>query len=157
MHAGAALDTAAFSHTRRLAVPDAPEGLSRLRLTPEDLAVLRADLSDLRVADASSLQWPYLVDRDAVTDLVPLQLTGPRQEPEGRSAYDIIPKASPLTVERLVLEADGGFFDRAFILEGRVAGGGSETLARGRPARPGGDARPGVLGPAPARGECRQP
>ncbi|HYV86584.1 MAG TPA: hypothetical protein VFB49_11780, partial [Patescibacteria group bacterium] len=112
MHPGAVLDAAAFSHMRRLVVPDAPEGLSRLRLAPEDLAVLRDDLSDLRVADASSQQWPYLVDRGAKTDLVPLQVTGPRQEREGRSAYDIVPKTSPLRVERLVLEADGGFFDR---------------------------------------------
>ena len=142
MHPGAALDAAVFTHTRRLTVPDAPEGLSRLRLEPDDLAVLRDDLADLRVADESSRQWPYLLDRDAATDLAPLSVTGPRAEGAGRSSYDLVPRTAPLRVERIVLEVDGGFFDRGFVLEGRVAGGGDETLARGRLARPPGERRP---------------
>jgi hypothetical protein len=153
MHPGAALDGAIYSHLRHLTVPDAPEGLSRLRLAPEDLAVLRDDLSDLRVADASSLQWPYLVDREAATDLVPLRVTGPRAEREGHSTYDLIPPASPMRVERIVLEADGGFFDRGFVLEGRVAGGGAEQLARGRVTRPIGDTRPVAIDLRSARVE----
>jgi hypothetical protein len=151
MHPGATLDAAGFSHTRRLTVPDAPEGLSRLRLTAEDLAVLRDDLADLRVADESSRQWPYLLDRDAATDLAPLSVTGPRAERERHSSYDLIPRAAPLRVERIVLEADGGFFDRGFVLEGRVAGGGAETLARGRIARPIGERRPVTVDLRPAR------
>jgi hypothetical protein len=151
MHPGAALDAAVFSHTRRLTVQDAPEGLSRLRLTPDDLAVLRDDLADLRVADESSRQWPYLLDRDAATDFAPLSVTGPRAEREGHSAYDLIPQAAPLRVERILIEADGGFFDRGFVLEGRVAGGGNETLSRGRIARTIGDRRPAIVDLRPSR------
>ena len=151
MHPGAALDAAVFSHTRRLTVPDAPEGLSRLRLAPEDLAVLRDDLADLRVSDESSRQWPYLLDRDAATDLAPLSVTGPRAERAGHSSYDLIPRAAPLRVERIVLEVDGGFFDRGFVLEGRVAGGGNETLSRGRVARPPGERRPVLVDLRPTR------
>jgi hypothetical protein len=151
MHPGAALDAAVFSHTRRLTVQDAPEGLSRLRLTPDDLAVLRDDLADLRVADESSRQWPYLLDRDAATDFAPLSVTGPRAEREGHSAYDLIPQAAPLRVERILIEADGGFFDRGFVLEGRVAGGGNETLSRGRIARTIGERRPAIVDLRPSR------
>ncbi len=151
MHPGAALDAAVFSHARRLTVPDAPEGLSRLRLTAEDLAVLRDDLADLRVADEASRQWPYLIDRDAATDLAPLSVTRPRAEPDRHSSYDLIPQAAPLRVERVVLEVDGGFFDRGFVLEGRVAGGGAETLSRGRVTRPIGERRPVLVDLRPAR------
>jgi hypothetical protein len=151
MHPGAALDAAVFSHIRRLTVQDAPEGLSRLRLTPDDLAVLRDDLADLRVADESSRQWPYLLDRDAATDFAPLSVTGPRAEREGHSAYDLIPQAAPLRVERILIEADGAFFDRGFVLEGRVAGGGNETLSRGRIARTIGERRPATVDLRPSR------
>jgi hypothetical protein len=150
-HPGAGIDPGLFSHVRRITVPEAPEGLSRLRLAPEDLAVLRPDLSDLRVADAAARQWPYLVDREAATDLVALSVDGPGRGGAGRSTYDLRPPVAPLLVERILLDTDAGYFDRTFTLEGRLAGGDSRTIARGRVTRPIGDPRPVSidLGPAP--------
>jgi len=141
-HPGAGIDPGLFSHVRRIAVPEAPEGLSRLRLAPEDLAVLRPDLSDLRVADAAARQWPYLVDREAATDLVVLSVDGRGRGGAGRSKYDLRPPVAPLLVERILLDTDAGYFDRAFTLEARLAGSDNRTIARGRLTRPIGDPRP---------------
>ena len=150
-HPGAGIDPGIFTHLRRLTVPDAPEGLSRLRLTPEDLAVLRPDLSDLRVADARGRQWPYLVDRAAATDLVALSVDGPGRGGAGKSTYDLRPPVAPLVVERILLDTDAGYFDRVFTLEARFGGGDNRTIARGRITRPVGDPRPvGIdIGPMP--------
>jgi len=148
-HPGAGIDPGRFTHLRRITVPEAPEGLSRLRLAPEDLAVLRPDLSDLRVADASARQWPYLVDRAAATDLVALSLDGPGRGGAGKSTYDLRPPVAPLVVERILLDTDAGYFDRAFTLEARVRGGDSRTIARGRIVRPIGDPRPVGIDPGP--------
>jgi len=150
-HPGAGIDPGLFTHVRRITVPEAPEGLSRLRLAPEDLAVLRPDLSDLRVADAAARQWPYLVDRGAATDLVALSVDGPGRGGAGRSTYDLRPPVAPLVVERILLDTDAGYFDRAFTLDARVAGGDNRSIARGRITRPIGDPRPvGIdISPAP--------
>jgi len=149
-HPGAALDPGIFTYLRRITVPEAPEGLSRLRLTPEDLAVLRPDLADLRVADADGRQWPYLVDREAATDLVALSVDGPSRGGAGRSTYDLRPPVAPLVVERILLDTDATYFDRAYTLEARVAEGDSRPIARGRITRPIGDPRPVGIDVCPA-------
>jgi hypothetical protein len=141
-HPGASLDPGAFSHARRITVPDAPEGLSRLRLAPEDLAILRPDLADLRIADAAGRQWPYLVDREAATDLVALSVDGPGRGGAGRSTYELRPPVAPLVVERVLFETDAGYFDRPFTLETRAARGEPRKVASGRLTRPIDDPRP---------------
>jgi hypothetical protein len=141
MHPAAAVDRRIYSHVRPVTVAAAAEGLSRLRLQPEDLAVLRDDLSDLRVADASGRQWPYLLDRDAATALVTWTVapTTPRR---GTSRYDLRPPVAALRSDRLLLDVDGGYFDRPFRIESAVAEGEPALLAAGRLSRAIGDPRP---------------
>jgi len=141
MRPGVEIDRGVFSHVRRVRVPRAREGLSRLEIAPEDLAVLKEDLGDLRVADDRSRQWPYLVETDAAVRFVPLQVAGPVRD-DRASRYTLNPPVSPLRSERLVLDPDAPFFDRGFRLVGRLADGEQVTLATGRLQRPAGDPRP---------------
>ncbi len=156
MHPGAVVDRRLFSHLRTLTVPVSAEGLSRLRINPADLAVLGDDLSDLRVADDSSHQWPYLVERDAATDLVPLEIERPETR-DRMSRYSVRLPVSPMRFDRLVLDTGAGFFDRAFSLEAKSAGKErgapreETTLLRGRLTRPVDDPRPVTIDVPPVR------
>ena len=141
MHPGAALDRRLFSHLRNLDVPASGEGLSRLRIEPSDLAVLSDDLSDLRVTDGSSRQWPYLVDREATTDLVRLEIEGPATR-NGASRYTLRLPVTPVRFDRLILDTGAKFFDRAFRLEAKVGDSEEKTILSGRLARPVDDPRP---------------
>jgi hypothetical protein len=42
--------------------------------TTADLAAAQPSLSDLRIVDGEGRQWPYLLERDAVTAAVPMQM-----------------------------------------------------------------------------------
>ncbi|HEV8700687.1 MAG TPA: hypothetical protein VGV60_05390 [Candidatus Polarisedimenticolia bacterium] len=150
MHPGARVDRRLFSHQRALAVPSSTEGLSRLRIEPADLAVLSDDLSDLRVADEASRQWPYLVEREGTTDLVPLQAPEPKSR-DGTSRYALRLPVTPMRFDRLILDTGVAFFDRGFRLEAKSGSGGETTLLRGRLARPVGDPRPLSIDVPPVR------
>ena len=150
MRPGAEMDRGLYSHHRAIIVPAATEGLSRVKLRPEDLAVLSEDLSDLRVIDDEARQWPYLVEREAATELVPLTVAGPKRR-DRTSRYDLAPPVSPLALDRILLETGAGYFDRAFTLEAEPADGPRRTIARGRLARPIGDPRAASIDLAPAR------
>jgi hypothetical protein len=152
MRPGVEIDRRVFSHVRHLRVPRAREGLSRLEIAPEDLAVLREDLGDLRVADERSRQWPYLVGVDSAVRSVPLRVEGPVRD-DRASRYTLSLPVAPLRIERLVLDPDARFFDRGFRLEGRLVDGERVTLAAGRLLRPAGDPRPVTLDLDPARAE----
>ena len=134
MHPGAEIDRSVFRHVRPFTVPDAPEGLSRLTLQPEDLALLKADWSDLRVADRDGRQWPYLVERDGATVLVGLVLGAPEPKRSG-TVYALQPGFAPIAFDQLLLDTDAGYFDRAFSLEGDLDGT-TRPLAQGRLVRP---------------------
>ncbi len=155
MHPGAEVDGRLFSHRRPITVPDAPEGLSRLRLQPGDLAVLSDDLSDLRVADVGSRQWPYLIEREAASELVACAIEGPERE-GGISRYVLRPPVTPLRPDRIVLDTGAGFFDRGFRIEAGSESGAKRTLARGRLTRSIGDRRPVSITVEPARVETLQ-
>jgi hypothetical protein len=151
MRPGAVVDRRLFSYLRTLTVPASAEGLSRLRIEPADLAVLSDDLSDLRVADDASRQWPYLLEREAATDLVTLEVERPRSR-DGRSRYALRLPVSPMRLDRLILDTGAGFFDRGFSLEATIADKKEETtLLRGRLTRPVDDPRPVSLAVPPAR------
>jgi hypothetical protein len=156
MHPGAVVDRRLFSHVRSLTVPATAEGLSRLRIDPADLAVLHDDLSDLRVADDGSRQWPYLVEREAATDLVPLEVEGPKSR-DRTSRYTLRLPFTPMRFDRLVLDTGAGFFDRVFSLELKTvdeeAGTPREktTILPGRLTRPVDDPRPVSLAVPPVR------
>jgi hypothetical protein len=154
MHPSAEIDRRVFSHIRSLRVPVASEGLSRLRLEPADLAVLTDDLSDLRVADDASNQWPYLLEHEMVADFVSLRVEGPERR-DDTSIYELRTPVSPLRFDRILLDTDTEFFDRAFRLEAEVTGENDERiLASGRLARPIGDPRAVRIEVSPARVEA---
>jgi hypothetical protein len=153
MHPGAEIDRRVFSHVRPLKVPAASEGLSRLRLEPADLAVLTGGLSDLRVADHDSRQWPYLLERWMTADFVPMEVESPESH-GGTSVYSLRPPVSPLRLDRLLLETDTEFFNRAFHLEADVTDESDErTLVRGRLTRPISDPRAVSIQVSPTRVE----
>jgi hypothetical protein len=150
MRPGAELDRRVFSHLRLVQVPPAPEGLSSLELTPEDLALLTVDLGDLRIADADSRQWPYLIEHAAVDRSVALVVDGPHSK-DGNSRYALELPVSPLAVDQLVLDADVPYFDRAFRLTGVFDDGEERPLASGRLRRPIDDPRPVTIDVEAAR------
>lgn len=138
MHAGAEIDRGAFSRVRTLDVKPSPEGLARLRLTPEDLAVLRADRGDLRVVDEASRQWPYLFVEDAAHVDVPLAVAA-RKSSNGKTKYVLAVPSGPAALSSVALDADAPFFDRAYTLTAQDDDGSTVTLAQGRLTRSGGE------------------
>lgn len=152
MHAGAELDPRPFSHRRTLQITPSAEGLARLRLTPEDLAVTRPDLADLRVVDGASRQWAYLVEPQSTTVAMTLEVAEHQVE-RRRSHYRLRLPIAPLGLSRLVLEASAPFFDRAYRLRGRDDNDRDLVLAQGRLVRHQGDPRPQTILFSPVRCE----
>ncbi|MCU0304861.1 MAG: DUF3999 domain-containing protein [Thermoanaerobaculales bacterium] len=145
MHPGAPVEVRRYEHRRRLAVAPSPEGLSRVRLSPADLAILRPDLADLRVVDADGRQWAYL--RQDRARVVTSKLTASSHRRDGRvSLYRIGAGGGPMTVDELELASGASYFDRDFTLRGRLEDGSERELARGRLVRRAGDPRPVSIG-----------
>ncbi len=140
MRPGASIDRSSFARRRVLDVRPSPEGLARLRLAPEDLAALRPDLADLRIVDSQDRQWPYLVERGAASTEV--TLTAAASSKDRATTYRVSAGVSPLTLDRLVVDADLAFFDRAFRLTGLPEGGATTVLAQGRLTRSAPDRTP---------------
>jgi hypothetical protein len=118
---GAAIDTAAFRHRR--AIQAGSGGLSALVL---DAAVLARSqgparaFADVRIADQSGRQVPYLLERRDEPIAVPLALraipsgvTSLRSEPgHHRSIYAVMLPERGLPLPRLVLETSDRVFQR---------------------------------------------
>jgi hypothetical protein len=102
-----------------------------VRLAPGDLAVARPDLADLRVVDASSRQWSYLLDRGTDMARVPLQ-ERPCTGKGGTTCHALKLPASPRPISALVLDCETAYFDRPFELRGRLEDGREVSIARGR-------------------------
>jgi hypothetical protein len=150
MHPGAAIDARLYSHRRRLEIEPSAEGLSRLPLEPTDLAVLRADLADLRIVDDEGRQWAYLRQRHAREVHSPLTIVDHRRE-NRTSHYQIEIPEGPLTLDRIEIETSAAFFDRAFTLRGHIEDGDESRLASGRLIRRAGDPRPSTISVNPTR------
>ena len=122
-----------FEHRRPLSVPETEEGLLRMRLDAETVARCRPDLADLRLVDAEARQWPYLLNRTGASERLALGVGEPRRV-GGKSIYTLELPASPLRIERLLLDGPAPFLDRSFELLGTPAGNGRQprVLARGR-------------------------
>jgi hypothetical protein len=140
MRPGASIDTRAFSQRRALDVQPSQEGLSRVRLAPEDLAALRPDLADLRIVDVESRQWPYVVERgDASVDVA---LAVAASSKSRATTYRLSSAVTPLTVDRIAVDCGVPFFDRAFTLSAVSEDGKESVVAQGRFERRAGDPMP---------------
>jgi hypothetical protein len=150
MHPGALVDGRRFEHRRQLEVAPSPEGLSRLQLEPVDLALLRPDLADLRVVDRKGHQWAYLCQKGARLVESPIEIGDHKRK--GRvSVVELDIPSGALSVSGLDLEAEAPYFDRDFVLRGRLEDGRERELASGRLVRRAGDPRPITLAVEPFR------
>jgi hypothetical protein len=152
MRPGAVVDPRAWTHRRPVAVHPSADGLTRLRLGAADLARARPDLADVRIVDAESQQWPYLVGREAAHAWADLEVTGPVRR-RGASVYGLRPPVTPIAITMLSLETEVPFFDRAASVTGRRADGTEVTLASGRLVRHADTRGAVVLGLRPERVE----
>jgi hypothetical protein len=134
MQPGAPLDARRFRLRRALTIAPTPNGLSRYRLAPEDVASARPDLADLRVAGADGAQWPLLLAPDAARewrDTPMTTLRGPARE----SRYALALPAEGVRVTALELDTQAPFFDRAYRVATRAANDHEIVLATGRVVR----------------------
>lgn len=139
--AGADVDSRRFSHRRVLSVTPSEHGLARLRVGPEDAAIARPDLADLRVVDADGRQWPYLLETNATREWVEL----PKPEPmrEGRSSHYVLTlPVTPFSPDQLEIDSPVAFFDRAVRVRGMNEQGSELSLATSRLYRRAEDPRP---------------
>jgi hypothetical protein len=150
MRPGTDIDVRSYTHRRPLTVVPSADGLSRLRLRPADLALARPDLADLRIVDAASHQWPYLLERNAATEWQELDVGVPTRK-RGTSRYELALPVVPLGFDQVVLETRAPFFDRAYRLLGKSGNEAQRTLAEGRLARVGGRTQSVILDVAPTR------
>lgn len=150
MRPAAVLDPAAFTHRIALSVRASPDGVSRLRLTPEVLALARPDLGDVRIVDPASRQWPYILKTGAVQQLIDITLA-PRRFARGTSRYEVLLPAWPAQIDELLIRVDREYLDRAYHLVGKPANdsGAERILASGRITRRVGEAAQAAI-PAPS-------
>jgi hypothetical protein len=126
--------------------------VSRLRLTPEVLALTRADLGDVRVVDTASRQWPYIIKPAAVQQIVDVTFAPPVIE-RGTSRYTLQLSAWPAQLDELLIRVDREFLDRPYRLVGKAAGesGAERTIASGRIVRRVGEAAQASIPVPPVR------
>ena len=141
MRPAAVLDPGAFAHKIKLSVRASPDGVSRLRLTPEILSLARPDLGDVRVVDSESRQWAYIIKADAVQQLVDVTFAPPVLA-RGTSRYAVQLAAWPAQIDELLIRIDREYLDRPYHLVGEPAGdsGAERTIATGRIVRRVGEA-----------------
>lgn len=150
MRPSAVLDPGAFSHRIALSVRASSDGVSRLRLAPEVLALARPDLGDVRVVDPTSRQWPYILKAGAVQQLVDVTLAPPVLA-AGTSRYEVLLPAWPAQIDELLIRVDREYLDRPYHLVGKPAidAGAERTLASGRITRRVGEAAQAAI-PVPS-------
>lgn len=104
---GAPIDREQYRFSRR--IPDAPRGPAVLRLDVHALA--RSNQRDLRIADASGRQVPYLLETSA--ESLMLKLAVPERRSEGTSSvYRFDLPYSNLPLQSLLLTTTARAFDR---------------------------------------------
>ncbi len=150
MHPGAPIDARLWSHRRTLEIEPSTEGLSRLGLLPADLATLQQDLADLRIVDGKGRQWAYLRQGKAHSVAVPIVIAKYRQDKK-TSHYELEAPDGAVILDRIDIEAEAPYFDRDFVLHGRLEDDSTHDLARGRLVRRAGDPRPTTITLKPMR------
>lgn len=131
---GATIDSRAYSHLRRVQLTPSSEGLSRVELSVEDVAHCRPDLADIRLVDASSAQWAYLLDANARQVWHPLALAQSEGADRGTEYRFELP-AQPAMLDRIRLDFENEFFDRPYQLFVTAEGNPERILASGRLSR----------------------
>ncbi len=152
MRPGAEIETRLFSHLRHVSAQPSVEGLCRLRLQPEDLALARQDLADIRIVDEESRQWAYLLEPRAELVIEELPVTH-RITEDRRTRYRFELPTTPALIDQLTLDAAEPFFDRAFVLTADLDEESRQTvtLTTGRLTRRIDDPRPVTIGFTEAR------
>jgi hypothetical protein len=141
MLGGATIDERMYEYRRVLSIAPSPEGLSRLRLVPKDVAAARADLADVRIVDSEGRQWPYLIERSAGKANVPIALI--EQDRDGRtSVYRFAPSVAPLPLQRIRFDVQAPYFDRPYELLVRDEEGHERAVAKGRLRKDGRNPKP---------------
>ncbi len=149
--AGAALDIARWRVQRGFTL-HAGEDIYGLTLAAQDLARLRDDLGDLRLADAQGRQVPYIVEPGVAEERVPLvvareQGAGRRRDaraatlsvhrltpdlvlglPGAAGLPAVAPPRRPLPLQRLELRVQDGFFARSARVLAPAEPGRRETV-----------------------------
>jgi hypothetical protein len=119
-------------------------------LTAADLAQARPDLADVRVVDAESQQWPYLLGHEPAHAWADLAVAAPTRR-RTASVYPLRLPVTPVALDLITLESEAPFFDRASSVTARLADGTEVTLAAGRLVLFGEQRRPITLGLRPER------
>ena len=143
MRPGAVLDQRPFAYRRQLDVQPSSEGLNRLQLDLQDLAHVASGLDDLRIVDAESKQWAYLLEESAGLLRVSLPV-GKATTKKRLTHYPLILPTAPVTLTHLVVDSSIPFFDRPFSLVAEL-GETEREIAQGRLKRRRGDPRPLVI------------
>jgi hypothetical protein len=131
---GSVVDVEHYGWVRECTVPGSRDGLARILLAARDLAVLRADLADIRVVDAERRQRPYVLQQDAAEEALAVDVP-PAQSRDGKSTWSFALPAQPLPLVALALGTRVPFFDREYRVLARDADGKELTLASGRLTR----------------------
>jgi hypothetical protein len=130
MRPGSAVDANQWRWRRSLVVPESPEGLVRVPLVPEDLAAALPDRSDLRVVDAASRQWPFLLAPATAQRTLELGAGAPVRE-GGTSRIPIALPSAPLVLDEVTIVPAQPVLHRPYKLLTRTRDGGERILATG--------------------------
>jgi hypothetical protein len=141
MHAGASIDPRFYSHRRHIEAQPSSEGLIGIEIGPDDLAVLRTDLADLRIVDNQARQWAYLRQDHSRTIDIPFKQISQRVKDQWSHFIFEVPNP-PLTINNLQLMTDAPYFDRTYRIRATLEDGQNRELATGRLHRRLGDPRP---------------
>lgn len=143
MRAGAEIDRSTFHHAARVTIPDAPEGLTRVELSPALALAAAADLSDVRVVSSDGRQWPYVLAgelRDVIVE-VPAERAAHPDRP-GWSRYTLRLPSEPFAAVSVAIDPDERFFSRAIEVRGTAGDGTVLELERSYAERTGGEGGP---------------
>jgi hypothetical protein len=143
---GVAVDLTKYTHLADVEVPDAREGIVRLRVPAEALAAARADLRDLRVVDADGRQWPYVASKAERAPVeLPLQV-GPVERDGRKSRYALRLPVARATVASVRLDVDARFVERGYTLRGLDDDGEEVVVSSGVLSRDPASSAPVALG-----------
>jgi hypothetical protein len=113
---GAPIDPRAFHYSRR--IPDSQAGLTVLVLDAAVLAHSAPDLSDVRIADASDHQIPYLLERRPTPLALNVPLIPETEKPSPKqSRYRLVLPFENLPGAKLVLSTSERTFQRKVSIE----------------------------------------